>query len=214
MAAELRITEIFLSLQGESTRAGLPTVFVRLTGCPLRCNYCDTTYAFAGGEKLAIAAILERVAAFSVCHVTVTGGEPLAQVGCRPLLSLLCARGHEVSIETSGALAIAGIDRRVAVVMDLKTPSSGEQQRNLYDNVAALKDGDELKFVIADRDDYEWVKSTLTDLRPASGVEILLAPSYGVIAPSLLGDWMLADRLAARLQIQLHKYLWGDEPGR
>ncbi len=210
----LRITEIFLSIQGESTFVGLPTVFVRLTGCPLRCRYCDTAYAFSGGELLSIEEILTRVRAHGVGRVTVTGGEPLAQAECKALLSSLCDAGFAVSLETSGALSIDGVDERVTTVMDLKTPSSGEHERNELDNVGRLRKHDEVKFVISDRADYEWSKATMASHDLARRANVLLSPIHGELHPRELGEWMLADQLPARLQIQLHKYLWGDEPGR
>lgn len=210
----LRITEIFLSIQGESSFVGLPTVFVRLTGCPLRCRYCDTAYAFSGGELLSIEEILLRVHAHGVGRVTVTGGEPLAQAECKTLLSSLCDAGLAVSLETSGALSIDGIDERVTTVMDLKTPSSGEHERNEFDNVDRLRQHDEVKFVIADRADYEWSKATITSLDLARRANVLLSPAHGELHPRELGEWLLADQLPVRLQVQLHKYLWGDEPGR
>ncbi len=210
----LRITEIFLSIQGESTFVGLPTVFVRLTGCPLRCRYCDTAYAFSGGELLSIEDILTRVRALGVGRVTVTGGEPLAQAECKALLSDLCNAGLAVSLETSGALSIDGVDERVTTVMDLKTPSSGEHERNKLDNVGRLRKHDEVKFVISDRADYEWSKATIASHDLARRANVLLSPTHGELHPRELGEWMLADQLSARLQVQLHKYLWGDEPGR
>lgn len=210
----LRITEIFLSIQGESSTVGLPTVFVRLTGCPLRCRYCDTAYAFSGGEQLSIEEILARVRTHGVGRVTVTGGEPLAQPQCKALLGTLCDAGFAVSLETSGALSIDGIDARVTTVMDLKTPSSGELERNRYLNVDLLRPHDEVKFVISDRADYEWTKATMADHDLARRANVLLSPTHDELHPRELGEWMLADQLPARLQVQLHKYLWGDEPGR
>ncbi len=210
----LRVTEIFLSLQGETRTVGLPTVFVRLTGCPLRCGYCDTSYAFTGGEWMEQETILARVAGYGTRHVTVTGGEPLAQKSCLPLLAALCDAGYEVSLETSGALDIADVDARVVKVMDLKTPASGECARNHFENLAYLTRQDQLKFVISDRADYDWAKARLTEHALSTRCEVLFSPSHGVLAPGTLGDWILADRLPVRLQIQLHKYLWGDVPGR
>jgi 7-carboxy-7-deazaguanine synthase len=209
----LRITEIFYSLQGESRPAGLPTVFVRLTGCPLRCTYCDTAYAFHGGEVTTVAAVLEQVAGFGAGLVCVTGGEPLAQPNCLRLLSALCDAGYDVSLETSGALDLAGVDERVTVVMDLKTPSSGEAARNRWSNLAQLKADDQIKFVIGDRSDYDWAREQLAvhDLAPRFAV--LMSPAWGQLEPRMLAEWILADRLPVRLQLQLHKYLWGDEPG-
>lgn len=210
----LRITEIFLSIQGESTTVGLPTVFVRLTGCPLRCRYCDTAYAFSGGRPMPLDDIIAEVARHGTKRVTVTGGEPLAQPSCTKLMTMLCDRGFAVSLETSGALPIASVDERVTTVMDLKTPSSGEHDRNLYANLEHLADRDELKFVISDRADYDWVKTTLHEHSIAPGVEILLSPNHEQLHPRDLAEWILADQLPVRLQVQLHKYLWGNEPGR
>jgi 7-carboxy-7-deazaguanine synthase len=209
----LRITEIFCSLQGESSLVGLPTVFVRLTGCPLRCGYCDTTYAFKGGETLELDTVLEQVAAFGVEHVTVTGGEPLAQTSCHALLVALCDAGYRVSLETSGALDIADVDERVKRVMDIKTPSSGEVDRNLWSNLKLLVPYDEVKFVIGDRDDYEWSKGILSEHSLASRCGVLFSPVYGVQEAGTLADWIVDDRLPVRFQIQLHKLLWGDRPG-
>ena len=214
MSTPLRITEIFHSLQGESRSVGWPTVFVRLTGCPLRCSYCDTAYAFKGGETLTLAAILEQVAGFRTRHVTVTGGEPLAQKGCLALLTALCDAGCEVSLETSGALDISDVDARVIRVMDLKTPSSGECERNRYDNIEQLLPHDQLKFVIADQADYAWSREQLLRHDLAARCEVLFSPVAGRLAPATLADWILRDRLPVRFQIQLHKYLWGDEAGR
>ena len=210
----LRITEIFCSLQGESSLVGLPTVFVRLTGCPLRCGYCDTSYAFKGGETRALDSILDEVAAFGTEHVTVTGGEPLAQPDCLTLLSALCDAGYAVSLETSGALDITAVDPRVVRVMDLKTPGSGEVARNRYANIADLRPSDQVKFVICDRADYQWCREQIAQWRLDERCELLISPSHGQQSPSELADWMLADRLPARFQLQLHKYLWGDQPGR
>lgn len=213
-AGRLRITEIFLSIQGESTRAGLPTVFVRTTGCPLRCGYCDTAYAFTGGETMTLDAVLTRVGTHGTRCVTVTGGEPLAQPATRELLTRLCDAGYAVSLETSGAVTLDGVDPRVMTVMDLKTPGSGEVERNLFSNLARLSAPDQVKFVCCDRADYEWCREQLADFRLAEGVEVLFSPVHGSLAPRELAQWMLADGLDARLQLQLHKYLWGDEPGR
>jgi 7-carboxy-7-deazaguanine synthase len=211
----LRITEIFYSLQGEARTVGLPTVFVRLTGCPLRCVYCDTEYAFHGGEQKSLADIVEVVAGWSPAYVTVTGGEPLAQPGCRDLLRLLCDAGYEVSLETSGAMSVAGIDPRVVKVLDLKTPASGEMGRNDYGNIDHLTSADQVKFVICDRGDYEWARFKLDELGLARKVsDILFSPSFGQQDATELADWILADRLPVRLQLQLHKLLWNDEPGR
>jgi 7-carboxy-7-deazaguanine synthase len=214
VAERLRISEIFLSLQGESTSVGLPTVFVRLTGCPLRCRYCDTEYAFRGGEFMELPQLLGRVARYGVRHVTVTGGEPLAQPACLLLLQQLCDAGFHVSLETSGALDVSGVDARVIKVLDLKTPGSGEAARNRYQNLDYLVPRDQVKFVICDRADYEWARSQITDRRLAGRCELLVSPAYGQQDAAELAGWVLADRLPARFQVQLHKILWGDEPGR
>jgi len=209
----LRITEIFYSLQGESLTAGCPTVFVRLTGCPLRCGYCDTAYAFQGGEWMEPGAILERVAGYGTRYVTVTGGEPLAQKSCLPLLRELCDAGYRVSLETSGALDISGVDPRVVKVMDLKTPGSGEVERNRYANIVSLGRTDQVKFVICNREDYEWSRDRLREYDLAARCEILFSPGQEQQDATELAEWILQDRLPVRLQLQLHKYLWGDVPG-
>ncbi|MEZ5561597.1 MAG: 7-carboxy-7-deazaguanine synthase QueE [Gammaproteobacteria bacterium] len=209
----LRITEIFHSLQGESRPAGYPTAFVRLTGCPLRCVYCDTSYAFQGGTRLGIPDVLERVSAFSVRHVCVTGGEPLAQPACLELLAALCDAGYAVSLETSGALDISAVDPRVTVVLDIKTPDSAESERNLWSNLPRLKRDDQIKFVICSRADYEWSKHVLSERGLAQLCEVLFSPSWGQLPARDLAEWILADRLPVRFQLQLHKYLWGDAPG-
>lgn len=210
----LRITEIFLSIQGESTTVGLPTVFVRTTGCPLRCQYCDTAYAFSGGERMALDSILNKVASFGARHVTVTGGEPLAQPASLPLMTRLCDAGYKVSLETSGALDLAGVDARVMQVVDIKTPASKEEARNLWSNLAHLRAGDQLKFVICDRADYEWSCARIGAMTLPAGVEVLFSPSFETLPGRTLAEWILADRLAVRMQVQLHKVLWGNEPGR
>ncbi len=213
--ATLRITEIFHSLQGESAFVGRPTAFVRLTGCPLRCGYCDTAYAFSGGKVLAIDDILRRVDATGARYVTVTGGEPLAQAACLELLTRLCDAGRVVSLETSGALDISAVDERVSRVMDLKTPGSGESARNDYANIGRLRVGDQVKFVICDRRDYEWARMRCEEYRLGERVsEVLFSPSTGELEPSTLADWILQDGLDVRFQLQLHKVLWGDVPGR
>lgn len=214
MQDTLRITEIFHSLQGETRTAGLPTVFVRLTGCPLRCQYCDTAYAFSGGEPLTLDAIMARVAAYQPRYVCVTGGEPLAQPGCITLLQRLCDAGYEVSLETSGALDVSAVDRRVSKVLDLKTPGSAEVQRNRYENLDWLSPNDQVKFVICSRDDYDWAVSKMIQYCLASRAgEVLFSPSYQQVDVRALADWMVADNLPARLQLQLHKILWNDQPG-
>ena len=214
MEVKLRITEVFCSLQGESRTIGRPTTFVRLTGCPLRCHYCDTEYAFSGGELLTLSEILDRVRRFGVPHVTVTGGEPLAQVEARQLMELLVEAGFKVSLETSGALSIADIDPNVSVVMDLKTPGSGESHRNLMENISLLKSSDQVKFVITSREDYEWARFQLDQFGLDRRVDdVLFSPSFGEVQPTILAAWILEDRLPVRMQLQLHKILWGDKPG-
>lgn len=211
---QLRVSEIFYSLQGESRSVGLPTVFVRLTGCPLRCSYCDTEYAFQGGERMKLADIVQDVKRYEARYVTVTGGEPLAQADCRLLLKMLCDAGLLVSLETSGALDIGRIDKRVSIVMDIKTPGSGEVSRNRYENIELLRRLDQVKFVMRDRDDYEWSRDLAARYRLADRCEVLFSPVHGELAARDLADWILADHLPVRLQIQLHKLLWGDERGR
>ena len=212
--AALRVTEIFHSIQGESSRVGLPTVFVRLTGCPLRCVWCDTSYAFSGGASLSIADILAQVAGFGCTTVCVTGGEPLAQRNCLPLLAALCNAGHSVSLETSGALDIGGIDPRVARIVDLKAPGSGEEAKNRWENLELLTPRDELKFVLASREDYDWAVTTCLGHRLFDLCPVLFSPVQGQLAPAQLAQWLLADHLPARFQLQLHKVLWGNTPGR
>jgi 7-carboxy-7-deazaguanine synthase len=210
----IRITEIFHSLQGEARTVGLPTVFVRLTGCPLRCQYCDTAYAFSGGELKTIDEITEAVHALGGVRVTVTGGEPLAQPACLPLLTRLCDEDLEVSLETSGALDVSGVDSRVSRVVDVKTPGSGEVGRNLYSNLGILGPADQVKFVICDREDYEWSRFKLAEHALSGRVgEILFSASHEQLASTELAAWILDDKLQVRLQVQLHKYLWGDKPG-
>lgn len=213
-AVRLRITEIFASLQGESTRVGLPTVFVRLTGCPLRCSWCDTAYAFSGGETRALDDLLTEVASHGLRHVCVTGGEPLAQKGCLALLTALCDAGYDVSLETSGALDIAGVDPRVSRIMDLKAPGSGELARNRLENLALLNARDELKFVLADATDYEWAKQQIAEYRLAERCTVLLSPVASALDPAELAGWIVRDRLPVRFQLQLHKILWNDARGR
>ena len=213
-AVRLRITEIFASLQGESTRVGLPTVFVRLTGCPLRCSWCDTAYAFSGGETRTLDDILAEVAGHGLRHVCVTGGEPLAQKGCLALLAALCDAGHDVSLETSGALDIAGVDPRVSRIVDLKAPGSGELARNRWENLALLNARDELKFVLADATDYDWARRQITEHRLAERCTVLLSPVAGALDPADLAGWIVRDRLPVRFQLQLHTLLWNDARGR
>ncbi|GAB2624954.1 7-carboxy-7-deazaguanine synthase QueE [Novilysobacter erysipheiresistens] len=210
----LRLTEIFLSLQGESRSIGWPTVFVRLTGCPLRCQYCDTAYAFHGGQWWDFDAILAEVARHGVRHVCVTGGEPLAQKRCIGLLQRLCDAGYEVSLETSGALDIGEVDPRVARVLDIKTPGSAEVERNLWSNLALLTAHDQVKFVICSREDYDWAKAVVAEHRLDGVCEVLFSPSFSQLRARDLADWIVADRLPVRFQLQLHKILWDDAPGR
>lgn len=214
MSASLRITEIFYSLQGESRTIGLPTVFIRLTGCPLRCNYCDTEYAFHGGERRSIDDILAQVASYAPRQICVTGGEPLAQPECHTLLRALCDAGYQVSLETSGALPVADVDPRVSKVLDLKTPASGEQHRNLMDNIPHLGEGDQVKFVICDRGDYDWARFQLDQYRLHERAgEVLFSPSFEQLPARQLADWIIEDNLPVRFQLQLHKLLWEDAPG-
>lgn len=210
----LRLTEIFLSVQGEARDAGWPTVFVRLTGCPLRCTYCDTAYAFHGGQWWDIDAVVAEVARHGVRHVCVTGGEPLAQKRCIALLQRLCDAGYRVSLETSGALDVSEVDARVSRVVDLKTPASGELSRNRLENIPLLTAHDQIKFVICDRADYEWARDMVAAHALAQRCEVLFSPSHQQVAPRDLAEWLLADRLPVRFQMQLHKQIWGEEPGR
>jgi len=209
----LRIFEIFHSLQGESSRVGLPTVFVRLTGCPLRCGYCDTEYAFHGGSTQSFEEILANVASYQAQYVCVTGGEPLAQKGCHALLKMLCDAGYQVSIETSGAMDISQVDRRVSVIMDIKTPGSGEVGKNLWSNISALEAKDEVKFVLVDRADYDWAKQILAQYDLTQKCPVLFSPVYKTLPPADLAGWVLEDRLPVRMQVQLHKILWGEKAG-
>jgi 7-carboxy-7-deazaguanine synthase len=211
---QLRITEIFFSLQGEAASVGCPTVFVRLTGCPLRCQYCDTAYAFQGGEWMSLPGILEKVAVWQTPYVTVTGGEPLAQKNCLNLLQDLCDADYRVSLETSGAIDITDVDSRVTRVVDLKTPGSGEVERNLYTNLDCLERHDQVKFVICDQADYQWAKDRVSEYALNERCEVLFSPSFGQQDATELADWILQDQLPVRMQIQLHKYLWGTGPGR
>jgi 7-carboxy-7-deazaguanine synthase len=213
-ASRLKITEIFHSLQGEADTVGFPTVFVRLTGCPLRCQYCDTQYAFYGGEWWELERIVARVREFATPYVCVTGGEPLAQKACLDLLTLLCDAGLRVSLETSGAMPLSGVDPRVVRVVDVKTPGSGEEQRNRYQELATLRSHDLVKFVICGRGDYEWSRAKLAELALPEGCTVLFSPSHEQLPARELADWILEDRLAVRFQIQMHKYLWGNVPGK
>jgi 7-carboxy-7-deazaguanine synthase len=210
----LKITEIFRSLQGEADTAGIPTVFVRLTGCPLRCQYCDTAYAFHGGEWVSLEEILRQVRDYETHHVCVTGGEPLAQKGCLALLTGLCDAGLRVSLETSGAMPLADVDPRVVRVVDVKTPGSGEEARNRYGELAQLQSKDLVKFVICGREDYEWSRAKLAELGLAARCTVLFSPSHEQLPPGQLADWLLEDHLPVRFQIQLHKYLWGNVAGK
>lgn len=214
MGETLRISEIFHSLQGETSRAGLPTVFIRLTGCPLRCTWCDTAYAFTGGETVALPDILEQVADCGCPTVCVTGGEPLAQAGCLPLLAALCDAGYSVSLETSGALDISRVDPRVARIVDIKPPDSGESARNRWENLADLRPTDEIKFVLASRADYDWAVAASRQRRLFERCPVLFSPVWDALPPAQLAEWILADRLPVRMQLQLHKLLWGNERGR
>jgi 7-carboxy-7-deazaguanine synthase len=214
IVARLKITEIFRSLQGEADTAGIPTVFVRLTGCPLRCQYCDTAYAFHGGEWAELEEVVDKVRAFETRHVCVTGGEPLAQKGCIELLTRLCDLGLRVSLETSGAMALAGVDPRVVLVVDVKTPGSGEESRNRYAELQQLQPKDLVKFVICSREDYEWSRARLDELQLAARCTVLFSPSHEQLPPGRLADWVLEDHLPVRFQIQLHKYLWGNVAGK
>jgi 7-carboxy-7-deazaguanine synthase len=212
--SRLKLTEIFYSLQGEADTAGIPTTFIRLTGCPLRCQYCDTAYAFHGGDWWEMPAILARVRDEGAQHVCVTGGEPLAQKNCLDLLQQLCAAGYRVSLETSGAMALADVDPRVVLVVDVKTPGSGEESRNRYAELARLSRKDLVKFVICSREDYEWSAAKLRELQLDARCSVLFSPSHEEMPARDLADWVLQDRLPVRFQIQLHKYLWGNAPGK
>ena len=209
----LKITEIFYSLQGEARNVGLPTVFVRLTGCPLRCSYCDTAYAFSGGEWMDAEAIIENLKQYNTSHVTVTGGEPLAQKNCITLLQKLCDLGYEVSLETSGAVLVDQVDRRVVKILDVKTPASNEDSKNKLENFAFLHAEDQIKFVICDENDYLWSKQIIEQHQLESKCEILFSPGHEQLQAAILADWILRDQLKVRFQVQLHKYLWGDKPG-
>ena len=210
----LKINEIFFSIQGETNKAGLPTTFIRLTGCPLRCSYCDTKYAFHKGTKMSFTDILKVVSSYASQHITVTGGEPLAQKNCRPLLTRLCDEGYCVALETSGAIAISNVDARVSRIVDIKTPGSAEKSKNCYENLQYITRHDQIKFVICDRNDYEWSKRKLNEYRLHDLCEVLFSSSYEELPAQTLANWILADRLPVRMQIQLHKYLWGDVRGK
>jgi 7-carboxy-7-deazaguanine synthase len=212
--AQLRISEIFFSLQGETRRIGLPTVFVRLTGCPLRCTYCDTSYAFSGGQNMSVADILEQVAGFAPRYVCVTGGEPLAQKNCLSLLTALCDAGYDVSLETGGALDIGDVNERVMRVLDIKTPASGEESKNRWDNLPLLTQHDEIKFVLCGEGDYVWAKQIIAQHDLAAKCEVTFSPAHGALEATQLAEWILRDRLPVRMQLQLHKILWPDEAGR
>lgn len=213
-AFTLRINEIFFSIQGETSRVGLPTIFVRLTGCPLRCRFCDTAYAFYQGRTMTGTDIMAALAGWDVRFVTVTGGEPLAQKSCLTLLQHLCDRGYDVSLETSGAIDVANVDPRVCKILDLKTPGSGEAARNLISNLVHMTAQDQFKFVICDRADYEWAREFVEQHQLAARGEVLFSPSHGQLPPGQLADWILGDQAPVRLQVQLHKFLWGDVRGR
>lgn len=211
--SRLKITEIFHSLQGEARNVGLPTVFIRLTGCPLRCDYCDTAYAFSGGEWIKIDTVLDEIKQFNCSHITVTGGEPLAQKNCLLLLHQLCDSGYDVTLETSGALLVDQVDERVVKILDVKTPASGESSKNKFENFSLLNESDQLKFVICDEADYLWSKQLIKEYKLDNKCEMLFSPSHEQLDAVTLADWILKDQLNVRFQIQLHKYLWGDKPG-
>ncbi len=213
-SSELRINEIFYSLQGESTKVGLPTIFIRLTGCPLRCQYCDTAYAFHEGEKNTINDIIQEVSQYRAKHVTVTGGEPLAQRACHELLARLCDEGYDVSLETSGAIDIANVDERVMKIVDIKTPASEEEAKNKFENLEYLNKTDQIKFVICNQADYEWAKQKLNEFKLTDYCEVLFSPAHETQNSTDLANWILDDRLNVRMQVQLHKYLWGNVPGK
>ena len=209
----LRIFEIFYSLQGESSRVGLPTIFIRLTGCPLRCSYCDTEYAFKGGGNMTLDEIMQQIAEYGTRYVCVTGGEPLAQKGCTELLTLLCDNGYQVSLETSGAMDLTPVDTRVKVIMDVKTPGSGEVDKNRWENLPLLKAGDEVKWVVCSREDYEWARQMMTEHPFPANCDHLFSPSFHEVSGETLASWILEDHLQVRMQLQLHKILWGEKQG-
>jgi 7-carboxy-7-deazaguanine synthase len=211
---ELIINEIFYSIQGESSRIGLPTIFIRLTGCPLRCQYCDSEYAFYDGEKMRMSSILNKIKKYPTKYVTVTGGEPLAQKSCLKLLAKLCNFGYDVSLETSGAINVSNVDKRVKKIIDIKTPGSAEENKNKFENLKHLTTKDEIKFVICDQSDYVWAKKNIIEKNMANICEIIFSPAHESIKPKNLANWILKDQLNVRMQIQLHKYLWGDQPGK
>ena len=211
---ELTINEIFFSIQGESSRIGLPTIFIRLTGCPLRCQYCDTEYAFYEGKKMRISSILNKIKKYHAKYVTVTGGEPLAQKSCSKLLTKLCNSGYDVSLETSGAINVCNVDKRVKKIIDIKTPGSTEENKNKFVNLKYLTTRDEIKFVICNQSDYVWAKKNIIERNMANICEIIFSPAYESIKPRDLANWILEDQLNVRMQVQLHKYLWGDQPGK
>lgn len=214
LAQKLRVTEIFHSLQGETSRVGLPTVLVRLTGCPLRCQYCDTGYAFHGGEVMRVSDVLDRVSHYKTRHVTVTGGEPLAQENCLVLLDQLCERGYSVSLETSGALDVSRVNTKVSKILDIKTPDSGEAEKNRWGNLQFLTRFDEIKFVLCSESDYAWAKQLLRERQLDTVCPVLFSPSYHELPARDLAEWILRDELPVRMQIQLHKLLWGETPGK
>ena len=211
---ELIINEIFYSIQGESSRIGLPTIFIRLTGCPLRCQYCDTEYAFYEGKKMRMSSILNKIKKYPTKYVTVTGGEPLAQKSCLKLLTKLCNFGYDVSLETSGAINVSNVDKRVKKIIDIKTPGSTEEKKNKFVNLRYLTTRDEIKFVICNQSDYVWAKKNIIEKNMANICEIIFSPAHDLIKPKDLANWILEDQLNVRMQIQLHKYLWGDQPGK
>ena len=211
---ELIINEIFYSIQGESSRIGLPTIFIRLTGCPLRCQYCDSEYAFYEGGKMRMSSILNKIKKYPTKYVTVTGGEPLAQQSCLKLLAKLCNFGYDVSLETSGAINVSNVDKRVKKIIDIKTPGSAEENKNKFENLKHLTTKDEIKFVICDQSDYVWAKKNIIEKNMANICEIIFSPAHESIKPKNLANWILKDQLNVRMQIQLHKYLWGDRPGK